>query len=324
MPSHSPRLSFFPLPALLLICLIFTASGAECPSGPYDASADPEMHAACTANYLPSHPDNTRNDSCAALTTAGGAVAALSSLYAATSGDRWINNKGWGRCVQDGDYCGWYGVRCEGGAVVEISLGTNNLQGTIPTLLLTSLPLLESLDLSNNVLSGYPLSMGGGRGCEPHGGLGAAQRQALNGEVPDVSGLRYLSTLRLANNQLTGAIPPLTASLHTIDLSMNAITGSITPSILSLPALSYLSLSHNALSGPLPAPPAAPLDSSPHPTKFLDVSHNMLSGSLPPSFFTTFTSLLTLKLNGNPLSGTLPSEVGSLWNISHLAPNDLP
>jgi hypothetical protein len=58
---------------------------------------------------------------------------ALATLYYSTDGSRWGNKSGW---VSDSEECDWYntakGSFCENGAVVELSLVSNSLAGTIP------------------------------------------------------------------------------------------------------------------------------------------------------------------------------------------------
>jgi hypothetical protein len=57
----------------------------------------------------------------------------LATLYYSTDGSRWGNNDGW---VSDSEECDWYntakGSFCENGFVVELSIVSNMLAGTIP------------------------------------------------------------------------------------------------------------------------------------------------------------------------------------------------
>ncbi|CAN0430729.1 unnamed protein product, partial [Ascophyllum nodosum] len=54
---------------------------------------------------------------------------ALVALYQATNGPSWKKKRGW--CT-DAPLSKWYGVKVNGGRVVELSLRVNNLQGPIP------------------------------------------------------------------------------------------------------------------------------------------------------------------------------------------------
>ncbi|PON90868.1 LRR domain containing protein, partial [Trema orientale] len=91
------------------------------------------------------------------------------------------------------------------------------------------LPLVTSIDLSSNILSGR-----------------------IPAEITSLSGLLFLN---LSNNLLTGVIPTKIgnmSSLESIDFSMNQLSGEIPPSMSSLAFLSYLNLSYNNLRGTIP------------------------------------------------------------------------
>ncbi|XP_068641988.1 uncharacterized protein [Aristolochia californica] len=108
-----------------------------------------------------------------------------------------------------------------------IKASNNNFSGEIPTSL-TALPLLESLNLDGNQLSG---------------------------ELPfTIISWESLTLLNLHNNRISGRIPTSIASLrdlNSLDLSNNQLSGKI-PAELSLLRLTYLNLSCNLLTGPIP------------------------------------------------------------------------
>ncbi|KAH7690678.1 Leucine-rich repeat protein [Dioscorea alata] len=91
------------------------------------------------------------------------------------------------------------------------------------------LPLLISLDLSSNQLSG---------------------------EIPEeLIYLSYLQSLNLSGNHLTGRIPEkmgMLLRLESLDLSKNGLSGSIPTTMIMLSFLSHLNLSYNNLSGSIP------------------------------------------------------------------------
>ncbi|KAH7537258.1 hypothetical protein FEM48_Zijuj03G0073800 [Ziziphus jujuba var. spinosa] len=93
----------------------------------------------------------------------------------------------------------------------------------------TILPLVNSLDLSSN---------------------------KLTGEIPrQLTTLQGLISLNLSGNFLKGRIPDSIGNmvwLESLDLSRNRLSGNIAPSISSLTYLSYLNLSYNNLSGKIP------------------------------------------------------------------------
>ncbi|KAL8258074.1 hypothetical protein R6Q59_030115 [Mikania micrantha] len=78
----------------------------------------------------------------------------------------------------------------------------------------------------------------------------------LTGEIPDaLTNLVRLKNLNLSRNQLKGRVPMRIGNLNqmeSLDLSMNMLSGQIPQSLTSLNFLSYLNLSFNNLSGPIP------------------------------------------------------------------------
>ncbi|KAM0949541.1 putative leucine-rich repeat-containing, plant-type, leucine-rich repeat domain superfamily [Dioscorea sansibarensis] len=92
------------------------------------------------------------------------------------------------------------------------------------------LPLVISIDLSNNKLSG---------------------------EIPlDLMRLSFLQNLNLSGNLLTGRIPQeinMLRWLESLDLSMNNLSGLIPATMTMLTSLSHLNLSYNSLSGEIPS-----------------------------------------------------------------------
>ena len=112
-------------------------------------------------------------------------------------------------------------------------------------------------------------------------------------------------------------------NLSTLHLSGNGFTGSLPSDVVLSSTLVDLSLSHNALSGPIP-------------TQFqqrkwynLDLSYNRLSGTLETSFSTLVAQPalqlsagnMTISLDNNRISGTVPHSVVDLKTISILNSN---
>jgi hypothetical protein len=204
----------------------------------------------------------------------------------------------------------WAGVKVEDGRVVELSLPSNNLTGTLSAGL-GNLTQLRYLDLSGNNLSG-----------------------ALPATFSNLSKLQYLD---LSANDFSGATPDLIAltDLVVLDLSGNALTA--LPALnSSLPALEYLAASDNQLNGTLPAGWGAYTK-----LRYLDVSDNAFTETVPadwsaltklevlylyknqlsdgiPDYITTFTGLESLALNHNNFTETVPAGLGSLPKLEEL------
>ncbi|CAN6165231.1 unnamed protein product [Urochloa humidicola] len=173
----------------------------------------------------------------------------------------------------------------------------NLLSGELPSWL-GKLPSLAVLSLRNNSLQG-PLP-------ESIGDMAALRSLTLAGNnltggVPDLSGLKNLQTVDLANNSLGPAFPKLGRKVATVvlagnrfgdglpagelasfylleslDVSRNRFVGPFPPALLALPSIQYLSVAGNRLTGML----AANMSCGDN-LRFVDVSSNLLTGALP-------------------------------------------
>lgn len=153
---------------------------------------------------------------------------------------------------------GWFGVGCsEQGRVVALSLGSNQLTGTIPP------------DVGNlTQLRGLSLGSSDAAGLSPN---------YIIGRIPaEIASLYLLQTLALPSNLLTGPVPAAVAALTRLtrlDLSGNRLEGPL-PDLSGLTALAHLDLSRNRLAGPVGS--LAPLQQLAH----ADLSHNNFTGDL--------------------------------------------
>ncbi len=207
---------------------------------------------------------------------------ALWLLYNGTNGANWTNKANW---VANATPCTWYGVTCNvGGSVTQLSLGTNNLVGSIPTQL-SYLTNLQQLSLNGNTLTGnIPTQMGS---------------------------LVSLQNLNLSSNQLSGSIPTQfgsLASLQNLNLSSNQLSGSIPTQLGSLSNLVDLSLGGNQLSGSIPTQLGSLTT-----LQTLSLGENQLSGSIPTQLG-NLVNLVTLNLANNALSGSIPIELSNITN----------
>ncbi|OIW05724.1 hypothetical protein TanjilG_23510 [Lupinus angustifolius] len=185
------------------------------------------------------------------------------------------------------------------------------ISGNIPHCI-TTLSLLQFIDLSGNIISGkVPYDIG-------H----LAQLTVLNladnhisGRIPrTLVNLPNLMILDLRNNAMEGPIPPDFGKLKKLNrvlLSHNRITGPIPRSISSIYSLADIDLSLNRLSGKIPWTLLSSRISH------LDLSRNMLSGNIA-DVFRERSYFINLDLSHNELSGFVAKSMVSATYIGHL------
>ncbi|KAK3422749.1 hypothetical protein EUGRSUZ_G03159, partial [Eucalyptus grandis] len=135
----------------------------------------------------------------------------------------------------------------------------------------------------------------------------------ISGPLPEWSVNLTFSRLDLSYNQITGPLPKWSTNLNLswLDLSYNQITGHLPKWSTNL-NLSWLDLSYNHITGPLPKWSAN--------LKFslLDLSYNQITGPLPNMFI----NCSYLYLSHNLISGSLPIDIGIMYQVSTLYLND--
>ncbi|OEL36513.1 putative inactive receptor kinase [Dichanthelium oligosanthes] len=124
--------------------------------------------------------------------------------------------------------------------------------------------------------------------------------------------------VRLPGVGIVGAIPPGTlgrlTNLQVLSLRSNRVFGTIPDDVLRLPNLKALFLQQNELSGPIPTGIAG--------LERLVLSHNNLTGPIPFAL-NNLTALRVLKLDGNDLSGSIPSISIPTLTVFNVSDNSL-
>lgn len=206
--------------------------------------------------------------------------AVLVAFYEGTNGPEWVDQRGW---LSDAPVCEWYGVTCDGGRVVSLTMNWNNLTGQLPAEM-AQLTQLHTLVLYYNKLSG-----------------------AL---PPELAELQKLNALILHHNYFEGELPPAygqMASLRILDLEGNKLTGRLPDSWGQLRSLEILNLRHNRLSGELPASIGQLTQ-----LQGLLLSSNDFEGQVPQEWLALADNLLMFGLYANPRIGEIPFELENL------------
>ncbi len=157
-----------------------------------------------------------------------------------------------------------------------------------------------------------------GVACQPGHvtGLFLADNQLTGHIPPEIGDLTELTTLHLYRNQLTGPIPPETGNLtalESLSLFANRLSGLIPGEIGNLTALTWLSLNHNQFSGPIPAE-IGNLSG----LNWLMLNNNELSGPVPAEIG-NLTALKELRLGRNGLNDPIPAQMANLSALEHLS-----
>ncbi|KAK2632705.1 hypothetical protein EUGRSUZ_L01193, partial [Eucalyptus grandis] len=194
-----------------------------------------------------------------------------------------------------------------------VVLNNARISGTIPEWFLQLNLQLDELDVAYNQLTGKPPTSLTFVDDVSNVDLSS---NSYEGPLPMWSS--NVTTLYLRDNHFSGPIPPnigeLMPHLTDLDISRNALNGTIPLSIGKMTNLTTLVISNNHLSGEIPR-----FWSNLPFLYILDMSNNSLSGPIPREVG-FLSSLMFFILSNNNLSGKLPS---SLRNCSSLDSLDL-
>ncbi|XP_078153826.1 receptor kinase-like protein Xa21 [Carex rostrata] len=228
--------------------------------------------------------------------------------------------------------------------LLELYFHENKFYGPIPHTL-GNLQSLTDINLAINMLSGFiPVELGKLQNLQS---FNFAQNN-ISGEIPhSLYNLSTLFSLDLGNNQLDGTLPldmcNALPNLKYLYLFENQLQGQIPQSISNCSSLIAVALDTNYFSGVIPSGFGAlqnlqiilfsynQLEANrPRDWSFLDgltncsllqwlyLDNNQLQGVLPSSITNLSTSLLVLSISSNPISGSIPAELGKLNNLNLL------
>ncbi|PLN81214.1 leucine-rich repeat protein [Aspergillus taichungensis] len=170
---------------------------------------------------------------------------------------------------------------------------------------------LETLDLHGNLLQSLPL---GFRRLQRLQTLNLSNNKLSMEDIQIVTEMTWIRDLRLARNELQGALTPNIRNLinlEILDLHENALTD-LPDSIADLTSLRVLNVSNNRLN-------SLPFDALQNlPLKEIGASKNKLQGTLIPAAVGRIETLRILDVSGNALLKLAEHETLELPNLQTL------
>jgi Leucine-rich repeat (LRR) protein len=142
------------------------------------------------------------------------------------------------------------------------------------------------------------------------------QDNGLQGTLtPELSIVSSLFELTLTDNMVTGTFPSDYASLSELDtfsIAFNQFEGTVPGFVWRFPDMVYLDIGYNRFTGPLPA-------DIPERMPFLEtllMENNNISGTIPTNLGSL--NLRRLHMDDNKLTGTIPTELGQPPRLQQL------
>ncbi|XP_023516789.1 probable inactive receptor kinase At5g10020 [Cucurbita pepo subsp. pepo] len=200
----------------------------------------------------------------------------------------------------------------------KLNISSNKLTGSLPA----TVGSCAVIDLSNNMLSG---NLSWIQSWGNHVEVIQLSSNSLTGTLSDKSSqFLRLTLLNVSNNSLEGVLPAVLGTypeLEVIDLSYNRLNGPVPSTLFHSVKLTDLNLSGNNFTGPMPLYESINSTSS-SSLKSLDLSRNSLTGHLP-SELSTFHSLVYLNLSRNYFDGIIPGNLPNSLNGFDVSFNNL-
>ncbi|XP_072972863.1 uncharacterized protein [Typha angustifolia] len=200
---------------------------------------------------------------------------------------------------------------CKWNNMEEIILSSNNLQGNLSNWL-EEMPNLKHLDLNNNFLVG-PVSLE--IGSLQNLNFLDLSSNFLHGVISEAhfANLTKLNQLQLSSNSLIISVdrswnPPF--QLISLALGSGRVGPQFPAWLRWQRQINEVDLYNTSITSTLPhwlwSLPISPLPSLPDGLSFLDLSNNFISGPLPKLLLTSITYL---SLSNNSISGSIPSSI---------------
>ncbi|KAA8535528.1 hypothetical protein F0562_030531 [Nyssa sinensis] len=203
----------------------------------------------------------------------------------------------------------------------KLWLGINNIEGNIPDELGRLSNLTEFLLEDNRLTGAIPPKIFNISSLK----IIYLSFNALFGNLPYNVGFQLpnLERLYMNDNQLGGSIPEFlsnSSNLFLIDLGINMLTGPVPMSLGNLRLLQFFHINNNQLGEGegLELSFLTALTNCRFLVRLI-IESNPLKGILPDSIGNLSSSLQMIVASGCQITGSIPSEIGSLKNLNYLA-----
>ncbi|KAG8504248.1 hypothetical protein CXB51_002560 [Gossypium anomalum] len=193
-----------------------------------------------------------------------------------------------------------------------VRLDNNNLSASVPQFF-TEFENLTSLRLSATGLNGrLPEEIFQVSTLQI---LDLSTNKLLEGSFPNFPLKASLRTLALSGTNFGGQVPKSIGNLEQltrIELASCNFSGAIPKTMKKLTQLVYLDFSFNRFSGPIPS-----FSSSRNLTQ-LNLAHNQLKGTIDSTNWSGLSKLVSVDLQNNTLSGTIPPKLFCIPSLRRL------